>query len=182
MVLLTNLFRISVPCGRHNVVPIENPLYFHSFNHFFGWVGSTKMIPFPPTCAQSSVENFSACGELNFSPIVNYSFDWLINSFDYLWQTECCANRKLIVFSKVMIITLDNYQADIIFWEGGTKMISLPARCEKSSVENFSACSGLNFFKHPPLHSCLTVASRYHIWGGRHKSDPFPCKLCSTMC
>ena len=119
MVLLTNLFRISVPCGRHNVVPIENPLYFHSFNHFFGWVGSTKMIPFPPTCAQSSVENFSACGELNFSPIVNYSFDWLINSFDYLWQTECCANRKFIVFSKVMIITLDNYQADIIFWVGG---------------------------------------------------------------
>ena len=149
MVLLTNLFRISVPCGRHNVVPIENPLYFHSFNHFFGWVGSTKMIPFPPTCAQSSVENFSACGELNFSPIVNYSFDWLINSFDYLWQTECCANRKFIVFSKVMIITLDNYQADIIFWVGGRyKNDPFPCKLYTIKCWKFQRLRRATFFPH----------------------------------
>ena len=69
MILLTEMLRISVSCGRQDVVSIENPSFFHSF--FIFWVGGTKMIPSPACCAQLGVENFSACNGLNFIPIGN---------------------------------------------------------------------------------------------------------------
>ena len=50
MILLTEMLKISVPCGTQDVVPIENPSSFHSF--FIFWVGGTKMTPSPASCAR----------------------------------------------------------------------------------------------------------------------------------
>ena len=109
-----------------------------------------------------------------------------------------CANEKSIVLSKVMIITLNNYQADIIFfWVRGKKMIPFPVSCAQSSVKNLSACGGLKFIIHFPASSCLENFSacgrlnffnigntlkfqKFHFGGWRQKKSSF-CHQVSTM-